>query len=298
MKHHTLLALAITSMATLPAHAAGYAYNADFSFLASGAPLDGYQGWTQSSPNDGGEFPWAFGADVDTDPTAATNFRPAAAVGGYYNTDLPVIGTDPPVTVSEFYASHALSFSSGMSFAMQFAMFDSEPFEYENVLVGAERNRFSFGFYNSSGVELLSVMFDPNVDYENPDPLTNYFDTWNVSTSSNGIPTGSATMAVFETSVYSLNLLMRPEAGNMKFSYSLVGTNTQSANGVLLGLGNEAITEMRLGITATDAGNGNGDQFGTNFLAVLGTAAVVPEPSSLLLCSITLGGLVLRRRRN
>lgn len=291
MKHHTLLALAITSMATLPAHAAGYAYNADFSFLASGAPLDGYQGWTQSSPNDGGEFPWAFGADVDTDPTAATNFRPAAAVGGYYN-------TAPPVGVSGFYASHALSFTSGMSFAMQFAMFDSEPFEYENVLFGAERNQFTLGFYNTNGEELLSVMFDPNVDFENPDSVENKFDSWNISTSSNGIPTGPATMAVFETSVYSLNLLMRPEAGNMKFSYSLVGTNTQSANGVLLGLGSEAITEMRLGITATDAGNGNGDQFGTNFLAVLGTAAVVPEPSSLLLCSITLGGLVLRRRRD
>lgn len=284
MKTHSLLALAITGLATIPVQAAGYM--SDFTGLTLGSPLNGVDGWQQSSPNDGVDYPWAFGAEVDGSP--------AGAIGGFYN-------TTPPAGAGGFHAYHALSFSTGMSFTIQFAMIDSVPFDDgTGTLYGAERNRFSIGFYNSSGLELLSLMFDPNVDTENPDPVANGFDSWNVSTSSNGIQTGP-TMAVYENSVYSLNLVMRPVAGNMNFNYSLLGTNTQSAGGVLTGLGDETITEMRMGITATDAGNGNGNQLGTNYLAFTGTAvtvpAAVPEPSSLMFFSCTLGGLALRRRR-
>jgi hypothetical protein len=278
MKSHTLLALAITGLATIQAHAAGYI--SDLTGLNAGDPLVGVDGWGQSHPNDG-DAVWAFGS--------AINGSPAAAVGGYYNTDLPA-------GASGFHAYQNLSLTSGMAIDIGFALADSIPFDVDGTFYGAERNRFDIGFFNASGDEILSVMFDPNVDFENPDPLTNLFDTWNVSTSSGGVQT-SATMAVIEGAFYSMHLLLLPVAGNMNLSYSMTGSNTQSSSRVLTGLGNEAITQMRVGITGTDAGGGNGNQFGTNFIAFNGIAATIPEPSSILLCSITLGGLVLRRRR-
>ena len=280
MKPHTLLAIAITGLATLPAHAAGYISN--FTGLNAGDPFDGVDGWQQSSPNDGADAPWAFGSSIDGGP--------AGAFGGYFN-------TSPPAGESRFYSYHALSLDSGMAIDMNFAFADSDPFDIDGTLFGAERNRFDIGFFNASGDEILSVMFDPNVDFENPDPLTNLFDSWNVSTSSGGVQT-SATMAVTEGALYSMHLVLRPVAGNMNLSYSIRGSNTQSSSSVLTGLGNEAITQMRVGITATDAGGGNGNQFGTNFVAFNSIVATIPEPSSFLLCGITLGGLVLRRRRD
>jgi hypothetical protein len=67
--------------------------------------------------------------------------------------------------------------------------------------------------------------------------------------------------------------------------------------GTLPGLIDQDFAELRVGMTATDDGLGNGESFGTNFLAFQSVVVTIPEPSSLLLCSVALGGLVLRRKR-
>lgn len=290
MRHYPLLSFAIAGFTTLSASASTYV--SDFTGLNPGDALVGIDGWTQSVPNDSGledidgvetlvQYPWAFGSSI--------NGNPAAAVGGFYNTDPPASGA--------FYASHTLSLDGLMDFQMNFTMVDSEPFDIGGTMYGGERNRFSIGFHNSIGAEMFSLVFDPNIDAENPDPLLNSFDTWNVSSSSGGLQT-TATMAVIEGGLYSLQLSLVPNAGNLNFNYSLTSSiNTQYANGMVAGLSNAEITELRIGISATDDGLGNGSQLGTNYLAFEGVGAAIPEPSSLLLFSFTFGGLALLRKR-
>lgn len=284
MRHYPLLSFAIAGLTTLSASASSYV--SDFTGLNPGDSLAGFDGWTQSHPNESGledidgvetlvQYPWAFGSSI--------NGNPAAAVGGYFN-------TDPPAG-DVFYASHTLSLDGLMDFQMNFTVVDSDPFDIDGVLYGSARNQFSVGFHNTIGAEVFSLVFDPNTDLENPDPLLNAFDTWNVSSSSGGIKT-TATMAIIEGGLYSLQLSLVPNAGNLNFSYSLTSSvNTQSANGVVAGLSNAEFTEMRIGIAAAD------NEFGTNFLAFEGVGAAIPEPSSLLLFSFTFGGLALLRKR-
>lgn len=281
MRHFPILSLVITSLAVCSASASTYI--ADFSSLSPGEPLVGVDGWTQSHANfdDGEVYPWAFGQTLDG--------IPAASIGGFYNTD--------PPTGGNFYASHTLSLVGSMYFEMRFSMTDSLPFDFDGVMYGGERNKFTVGFHTSTGAELFGLAFDPNIDLENPDPVTNLNNTWNVSSSSAGVQS-AATMAIIESSPYLLRVSLTPKAGDLNFSYSLSNSQyNRSASGVLVGLTPIEISELRIGITATDDGLGNGPQFGTNFLTFGGAGAAIPEPSSLLLFSLTVGGLTFLRKR-
>lgn len=281
MRNYPLLSLAVAGLTTVSVSAATYV--SDFTGLDPGDPLDGFGGWNQSDPNfsDGEVYPWAFGSTI--------NGNPAAAVGGFFNTDPPPSGS--------FYVFQTLSLTSGMDFQMSFSMIDSDPFEIDGTVYGEARNRFNIGFYNVVGAEIFSIVFDPNTDEENPDPLLNPFDTWNVSSSSGGLQT-SATMAVIEGGFYTLQLSLRPSAGNLNYNYSLISSvNTQSSTGIHEGVGSGEISEMRVGIWATGGGLGSSSQLGTNFLAFEGINAAIPEPSSLLLIGFTFGGAALLRKR-
>lgn len=288
MKRHPLLTAAIAGLTTVSATATTYL--SDFTGINPGESLNGFNGWTQSSPNETGieeiegvptevEYPWAFGAKI--------NGRPAGAIGGFYNTDPPASG--------EFYVSQTLSLSGSLYFKMIFTLVDSDPYDVEGTLYGSERNRFAVGLLNPSGAEIFSLIFEPNIDPENPDPLTNPLDTWNISASSGGIQT-TAAMAVLEGGLYTLQLSLAPKGSDMNFGYSLVSAlNTQSARGVIEGLTDIEISELRIGMTAID--DGLGEQFGTNFLAFERVDAAIPEPSSLLLVSFTCGAFAFFRKR-
>lgn len=281
MKQHSLIICTLACLCTVPVHAVGYV--ADFSGLALEQPLDGIDGWTQSEPNydDGDVYPWAYGSSIDGDP--------AASIGGYYNTDAPAN--------NEFYIAHTVSLFGGVDLELNFTITDSSPFEFEGVMYGAERNRFSIGFHNAGGDEVFSLIFDPNVDFENPDPVTNPANDWNVSSSSYGVQT-AATMAVVEGGLVSLHMHLRPIGGILTFYYALTAPgSTPSVQGTLPGLIDQDFAELRVGMTTTDDGLGNGESFGTNFLTFEGVVVTIPEPSSLLLCSLALGGFVLRRKR-
>jgi hypothetical protein len=281
LKQHSLIICTLACLGTVPVYAVGYV--ADFTGLALGQPLDGFDGWTQSEPNfnDGDVFPWAYGSNV--------NGNPAAAIGGYYNTDAPAS--------NEFYISQTVSLFGGVDLALNFTITDSSPFEFEGVMYGAERNRFSIGFHNAGGDEVFSLIFDPNVDLVNPDPVLNPANDWNVSSSSYGVQT-TATMAVVEGGNYSLSMYLLPIDGVLNFFYALTAPGSApTVRGTLPGLTDQDFAKLRVGMTATDDGLGNGESFGTNFLAFQSVVVTIPEPSSLLLCSVALGGLVLRRKR-
>jgi hypothetical protein len=275
----------ITSLAvgllSFSAHAASFTYVSDFSGLGVDVPLDGIDGWQQSEPNFSEEFPRAFGAQISIGGT----FRPAAAIGGYY---------DPfPAEDGRFYIYHTLSLSQGMSFSMNFALLDSvgytDPDDANSPIYGLERNPFEIGFYNGN-TEVFSLVFDPN---PGPDSEENPDDTWNVSISSRGVKSLQPSMAIFETQLYALNLSLTPNDSDLNYWFSLTSTNTMSSSGILSGIGGDQITEMRIGIDP-DPTSGF---YGTNLLVFEGITAV-PEPSSVLLLGSAAACFVLRRRRN
>jgi hypothetical protein len=257
-------------------------YTSDFSGLSVGGSLAGVDGWQQSEANyseDGSDYPWAFGTEIQ--PLTGPN-RPAAAVGGYYNTD--------PAVAGRFYASHTISLTPGMLFSLNFAMIDSKSFEFGGAFFGGERNSFQVGFYD--GVyEVFSLVFDPNVDPDEPNAELNPNDTWNVSASSGGIKS-TASMAILESQVYGLKLSLVPNGANLDYRFSLTGNNTLSSSGSLGGLAMAEINELRVGIDPL------GDQYGTNHLVFEGATEVIPEPSSLFLLAAAAGGMALRRRRH
>jgi hypothetical protein len=274
--------LFVTALWTLAAsHAYSAVYVSDFSSLGVGDTLEGIDGWTQSETtfSEGGiQYPWAFGTQVIVDETV----RPAAAVGGYYNTI--------PADAGGFYAARTISLSQAMVFSMRLDIIDSDPFEFEGDLYGAARNSFEVGFYNG-GNQVFALIFDPNVDLEEPDPLINQFDTWNVSASSGGVKS-SASMAIFESQLYTMNLTLTPNGADLDYFFSLSSDNALTSSGTLSGLAGFSVDQLRIGITPESG------EYGTNHLVFEGIAVAIPEPSSFLLLTLAAGGMALRRRRN
>lgn len=279
MKPFSLFVTAIWTLAA--SHAYSAVYVSDFSSLGVGDTLEGIDGWTQSETtfSEGGiEYPWAFGTQIIVDEV----LRPAAAVGGYYNTI--------PAAAGGFYAARTISLSQALVFNMRLAINDSDPFEFEGDLYGAARNSFEVGFYNG-GNQIFSLIFDPNVDPDEPNPLVNEFDTWNVSASSGGVKS-SASMAIFESQLYTMNLTLTPNGADIDYFFSLSSDNTPSSSGTLAGLAGFSLDQLRIGITPESG------EYGTNHLVFEGIAVAVPEPSSFLLLTMAVGGMALRRRRN
>jgi len=285
MKRNSLLTLAAIGFCTGSAHAATYSYSSDFSGLAEGGSLAGVDGWTQNEANYSdvnGVSPWAFGLLMSG--------TPAAAIGGYYNTD-PTMAPD-----GKFIASHTLEFTDGMIFNMNFAIVDSEGFTVGEDLLGTERNSFRVGFKNG-GSEVFGLVFTPEYD---EDPLNNPADTWSVTASSGGkLRTStngsgglvSATSAIIEAGPYKLSLSLLPDGADLKYRFTMSSViNSQSFTGRLPGF-TGAIDQLEIGIDP------EASQYGTNHFVLNGIVAIVPEPSSLLLVGAALGGFALRRRR-
>jgi hypothetical protein len=185
--------------------------------------------------------------------------------------------------------THTLDLTTGMLFQINFAIADSVGFDIDGTTYGTERNSFRISFNNSAGGEVFGLLFEPlPVELNLPEDPGN---SWNVSSSAPGY-TFAPSMRIFDSAFYTLNLSLMPEAGNLKFNYTLDNISYQRSSGVLTGFANEQIiTEMQIGINNLDG------QFGTNSLIFQGTQVAVPEPSSLLLTGAAIGGLVFRRRR-
>lgn len=281
MKPTFIIGSAVWVFSLLTTHAVTYI--SDFTTLAEGQSLDGFDGWSQNEPNynDGDEdYPRAFGhAGLDF---LQGGVRPAAALGGFYD-GFP---TGVPGANGKFYASRTLSLGQTMIFNMNFALFDSLDFQ-------PERNSFQVGFYDE-GSEIFSLVFDPNVDSEEPNALINSNDTWNVSASSGGIKT-SASMAVLESQVYGLTISLTPSGSDLDYAFTLTSGNAVSTSGTFSNLDNYAINELRIGIDPTI---GNDPTLGSNLLVFEGIVAAIPEPSSLFLFALAAGGIAIRRRRN
>ena len=159
MKANRIVMILVTAGSSLPLYSATYASN--FDGLAPGATLENLDGWQQSSPNYGPEYPRAFGTEIGSSV--------AAAVGGYYDTE--------PDGEDYFNAYHSLDLplENPASLHINFAIVDSEGWEDNGVTYGAERNPFQITLRNAANAELFSLIFDP-VAGESPDPTASSTD--------------------------------------------------------------------------------------------------------------------------
>lgn len=281
MNAHGFATIVIAAGSCLTAQAATYV--SDFSDLSVGAPLDSVDGWQQSAPNFDSIYPRAFG-------TQLAGGIPAAAVGGYYD-------TEPPAGESYFSAYHGLDIAlqSPASLYTNFAIIDSEGFDVDGTLYGTERNPFQITLRNAANAELFSLIFDP-VQGESSDPTASSTDAWNVAWSTGGVKS-LPIAAIFEASMYGLNLQFNPNGSNVGFTLSLDGTNGFSYSNTLSGLSDEQIARIEFGIHAVDSDTTGTPQFGTNHIVFDGLAAI-PEPSLGLLTGSAVLVLAMRRRRS
>ncbi len=254
------------------------------------SPIDGVDGWVQSEPNyvDGvGEvYPRSFVHQIGSSS--------ALALGGYYDSEPPTVGSG--VSVSRQLTSLGLNYST---LSLDFTIQDSIT-AYPDLVPGdVDRNRFSIGFFDNSGDELINLVFSPNSQTIDPSGATNA--SWNMSVSSGGVG-GAAFGAVLEGSltlggVYSLSLVTVPSAtaGAIDYNLSIVsGLNTQNTSGTLAGLAVEQIDRLKIG---WESAGTEVDGLGSNFIALNNVVVAVPEPSGLVLCLISSLPLFMRRRR-
>ena len=254
------------------------------------SPIDGVDGWVQSEPNyvDGvGEvYPRSFVHQIGSSS--------ALALGGYYDSEPPTVGSG--VSVSRQLTSLGLNYST---LSLDFTIQDSIT-SYPDLVPGdVDRNRFSIGFFDNSGDELINLVFSPNSQTIDPSGATNA--SWNMSVSSGGVG-GAAFGAVLEGSltlggVYSLSLVTVPSAtaGAIDYNLSIVsGLNTQNTSGTLAGLAVEQIDRLKIG---WESAGTEVDGLGSNFIALNNVVVAVPEPSGLVLCLISSLPLFMRRRR-
>lgn len=252
------------------------------------SPIDGVDGWVQSEANfvDGEVYPRSFVHQIGSSS--------ALALGGYYDSEPPTVGSG--VSVSRQLTSLGLNYST---LSLDFTIQDSIT-SYPDLVPGdVDRNRFSIGFFDNSGDELINLVFSPNSQSTDPSGATNA--SWNMIVSSGGVG-GAAFGAVLEGSltlggVYSLSLVTVPSAtaGAIDYNLSIVsGLNTQNTSGTLAGLAGEQIDRLKIG---WESAGTEVDGLGSNFIALNNVVVAVPEPSGLVLCLISSLPLFMRRRR-
>lgn len=250
--------------------------------------IDGVDGWVQSEPNyvDGEVYPRSFVHQIGSSS--------ALALGGYYDSEPPTVG--PGVSVSRQLTSLGLNYST---LSLDFTIQDSITTYTDSFPGDVDRNRFSIGFFDNSGDELINLVFSPNSQSTDPSGATNA--SWNMIVSSGGVG-GAAFGAVLEGSltlggVYSLSLVTVPSAtaGAIDYNLSIVsGLNTQNTSGTLAGLAGEQIDRLKIG---WESAGTEVDGLGSNFIALNNVVVAVPEPSGLVLCLISSLPLFMRRRR-
>ena len=138
------------------------------------SPIDGVDGWVQSEPNyvDGEVYPRSFVHQIGSSS--------ALALGGYYDSEPPTVGSG--VSVSRQLTSLGLNYST---LSLDFTIQDSITSYPDLVLGDVDRNRFSIGFFDNSGDELINLVFSPNSQSTDPSGATNA--SWNMSVSSGGV---------------------------------------------------------------------------------------------------------------
>jgi hypothetical protein len=253
-------------------------YTMDFSGASPADPVDGLDGWAQTEPNY---------ADTEVYPRSwvgQMGSSNALSIGGYYDTE-PVSDISGTLGVV-----HSLDLNfEAIDLSFDFSITDSDSFD-------ADRNQFTFGFYDSLGATLWGLHFTPVSQSANPGGGS--FDLWNVRTSTNGVLNGSGPFgSVFETAVYSFNFFSLPSEtpGDVDWVVSIAGSNTFTSSGIASGLVGVSANSMSLswGLNGDEV-----DGLGSNFLTVGGMIAevAVPEPSAFLLFSLSSLGLLVRRR--
>lgn len=251
------------------------------------SPIDGVDGWVQSEPNfdDGEVYPRSFVHQIGSSS--------ALALGGYYDSEPPSAGSG--VSVSRQLTSLGLNYST---LSLDFTIQDSITSYPDSFPGDVDRNRFSIGFFDNSGDELINLVFSPNSQDVDPSGTGA---SWNMFVSSGGVG-GTAFGAVLEGDpllggVYSLSLITVPSATIGAVDYSIVvasGVNTFTNSGTLAGLAGAQIDRLTIGWE--EAGT-EVDGLGSNFIALNNVVVAVPEPSGLLLCLVSALPLVVRRRR-
>lgn len=277
-------ALLIGSLAS--AHAA--VYTMSLGSAASQSPADGVDGWVQSEPNfvDGEVYPRSFVHQIGT--------TSALAIGGYYDS-FPPSGAGPGISISRQLNSLGINYST---LSLDFTIQDSITAYPDSFPGDVDRNRFSIGFFDDSGDELINLVFSPNSQSTNPSGTTA---SWNMFVSSGGVG-GTAFGAVLEGDpllggVYSLSLVTVPSATAGAVDYSISvgsGSNTISSSGTLAGLAGTQIDRLTVGWQ--EAGT-EVDGLGSNFIAFNNVVVAVPEPSGAVLCLVSSLVLLGRRRR-
>lgn len=258
----------------------GGGYSAGDSFAAPGGGVDA---WEQSEANfsdGGGEYPRSWVNDFSG---GVQGF----AIGGFYDTFDPTVGSG--ITVSQSLSGLV---QGNASLSASFSLIDSDDFD-------EDRNRFSFGFYDSSDAEIASLVFRPVSQSLTPETDTA---VWNIYASVQGVLDPTPFAAVFEGANYTLGLnlsVSSVSAGEVDFvgSVSSAGGTVGSYADSLTASSSDAVAGLQVTWAAdgTEAGL-EGSNFGSNYVAVSSLTAVPEVSSSLLLLLGSLG--LLRRNRS
>jgi hypothetical protein len=282
----------ILSLFTLATFAAiplaqGSVFVADFTGLASGDPLLGFDNWTQSESNPGTDY-LAWGM----------------LVGGNKGFGLgPAIGLPAYSVLSVSHPIDNIGLLGGpvaTTVQTTFAIADS-------TASWPARNDYSIGIFNGAGDRLFSL------DIVAQDQVVpgGSNDKWNMYWST-GVTTNTPSFgAIYEDNpdpngaLYKMSVTFAtiPATNDVAFTLSVTGNNTFSTTGTLTGLDTEEIAEYRV-TTSIASGIVVYDEFaepidpavdwGDGFIAISGVS--VPEPSSFMLLGLSALGLMRRRR--
>ncbi|HWB07135.1 MAG TPA: PEP-CTERM sorting domain-containing protein [Verrucomicrobiales bacterium] len=245
-----LFALALTGISS----GAGYSTNFNSGYDSSQA-VAGQNGWTIND------------STTDLSFFVTYNTTDAAAIGGYYTS--PALGN---VRLSHSLSLPLVQTSLGADFAI-----------VPSTVTFPGRDTFGWSVYNGSGLNLLTIQFEPDSVNQT---LLNI--TWSTGA-------GSATTtgwAVQYDGPYSLQVAFASGGGSdATFTASITGANTVSFNGSLPGMANETVGSIGQHFVQQAAAAGD------NYM-LFDNLSVVPEPSTgALLLTLLMLPLAARRRK-